>query len=64
MENIRREGYVKITIDLAEVNTRTLIQELLTRREVEDIEVINSMIYQYLKNRLDPKILNKATPVF
>ena len=49
MENIKREGYVKITIDLAEVDTRTLIQELLTRREVEDIEVINSMIYQYLK---------------
>ena len=35
---------------------------LMTMRE--DIEVINSMIYQYLKNRLDPKILNKATPIF
>lgn len=60
----KRTGLAKITIDLTGISTGALIQELLIRREVEDIEVINSMIYQYLKNRLDPKMLNKATPNF
>lgn len=58
----KRTGIATITIDLTGIATETLVEELLIRREVEDIEAINKMIYQYLKNRLDPKMLNRATP--
>ncbi|CAL7899447.1 hypothetical protein [Fusobacterium necrophorum] len=51
---------VIISVDLTQVTTNDLIEELLERSEINDFNVIDELAFRYFLKKLKPEKIKKA----
>lgn len=51
---------VIISVDLTQVTTNDLIEELLERSEINDFNVIDELAFRYFSKKLKPEKIKKA----